>query len=55
MMKFDVLSAAPRRLRRSMTEALGLLVGELPTNRLGGLVDPGFLNGIFVGVVLPVF
>ena len=23
--------------------------GELPTNRLGGLVDPGFLNGIFVG------
>ena len=28
-----------------------LLGGELPTNRLGGLVHPGFLNGIFVGAI----
>ena len=28
-----------------------LLGGELPTNRLGGWVDPGFLNGIFVGAM----
>ena len=28
-----------------------VLGGELPTNRLGGLVDPGFLNGISGGNV----
>ena len=30
---------------------MSLLGGELPTNRLGGLVDPGFLNGISGGNV----
>ena len=30
-----------------------ILGGELPTNRLGGWVDPGDFNGIFVGASRP--
>ena len=32
-------------------EHMGMLGGELPRNRLGGLVDPGDFNGIFVGAM----
>ena len=34
-------------------EHMGMLGGELPRNRLGGLVDPGDFNGIFVGASRP--